>query len=155
MKMVRPNGEVTRYTKTHPGSRGHCELGARGVLQARRGAFFFPSGDGGALGSLLVSSEPFASGVVTVGGVGTAFEATSRYDKREANGTAVEVAGRVEVSISLSDTAGVVGARDAGAAVADSTLLVRLCARRPAYGLHFRRDNIIGGGAGISSAHAT
>ena len=40
-------------------------------------------------------------------------------------------------------------------AVADFTLLVRLCARRPAYGLHFSRGNIIGGGAGISSAHAT
>ena len=57
------------------------------------------------LGSLLVSSEPIESGVVTFGGVGTAFEATSRYDKRGANGTVVEVAGRVEVSISVSDAA--------------------------------------------------
>ena len=103
MDVVCPNGEVTRYAKTHPGSRDHCELGARGVLQARRGPF--PSGDGGALGSLLVSSDTFASGVVTVGGVGKAFQSTSRYDKREANGTVVEVTGRVEVSISLSETA--------------------------------------------------
>ena len=87
MDVVCPNGEVTRYAKTHPGSRDHCEFGARGVLQARRGPF--PSGDGGALGSLLVSSKPFASEIVTVGGVGPAFEGTSRYDKREASGTAV------------------------------------------------------------------
>ena len=74
-------------------------------MSSRQGAGPFPSGDGGALGSLLVSSEPIESGVVTFGGVGTAFEATSRYDKRGANGTVVEVAGRVEVSVSLSDTA--------------------------------------------------
>ena len=74
-------------------------------MSSRQGAGPFPSGDGGALGSLLVCSELFVSDVCTFGGVVTAFEATSRYDKREANGTAVEVAGRVEVSVSLSDTA--------------------------------------------------
>ena len=102
MKMVRPNVEVTRFTQTHPGSRGHGELGARGVLKARRGALSFR---GRRSPGLAISHfRSFSSGVVTVGGVGTTFEATSRYDKREANGTAVEVAGRVEVSISLSDT---------------------------------------------------
>ena len=75
------------------------------AVSSRQGAWPFPSGDGGALGSLSVIFDHFASGVVTVGGVGTAFEATSRYDKRETNGTAVEVAGRVEVNISLSETA--------------------------------------------------
>ena len=39
--------------------------------------------------------------------------------------------------------------------MADSTIPVRLCSRRPAYGLRFRRDKIVGGGVGISSAHAT
>ena len=39
--------------------------------------------------------------------------------------------------------------------MADSTVPVRLCARRPAYGLLFGRDSTIGGGIGISSAHAT
>ena len=63
--------------------------------------------------------------------------------------------GRVEVSVSLSEAAWVVGARDTGTAVAGSTLLVRLYARRPAYGLRFRRDNSTGGGVGISSAYAT
>ena len=103
MKMVHPNVEVTRFTKLTP----VAEVTASSALAVspRQGAGPFPSGDGGALGSLLVSSEPFASGVVTVDGVGTAFEAASRYDKREANGTAVEVAGRVEVNISLSETA--------------------------------------------------
>ena len=67
------------------------------TVSSRQGTGPIPSGDGGALGSLSVSSDPFENGVVTVGGVGTAFEATSRYDKREANGTAVEVTGRVEV----------------------------------------------------------
>ena len=57
--------------------------------------------------------------------------------------------------ISLSEAVWVGGARETGTAVADSTLPVRLCVRRPAYGLLFRRDIIIGGGVGISSAHAT
>ena len=39
--------------------------------------------------------------------------------------------------------------------MADSTSPVRLCARRPAYGLLFSRHSIIGGGVGISSEHAT
>ena len=37
----------------------------------------------------------------------------------------------------------------------DSTIPVRLCPRRPAYGLLFRRDSSIGGGVGISSTQAT
>ena len=37
----------------------------------------------------------------------------------------------------------------------DSTIPVRLCARRPAYGLLLGRDSTIGGGVGISPAHAT
>ena len=74
------------------------------AVSSRQGAGPFPSGDGGAMGSLSVISDPFESGVVTVSGVGAALEATSRYDIREANGTAVEVAGQVEVSNSLFDT---------------------------------------------------